>query len=67
MSKLYFLRITETRENTVPVRAQTAAMAKAKGLSRLGRGVVDLSDVKPRLRIAVTNMTGRRLLCQEVA
>ena len=40
MSKLYFLRITEMREKTVPVRAQTAAMARAKGLSRLARGVV---------------------------
>ena len=67
MSRLYLLRIRETREKTVPLRAQTIATARSKALSRLEHGLIDLSDVKPKVRIAVMNMMGQRLLCQEVA
>ena len=67
MSKLYYFKIMETREKTLLIRAQSTAAAKGKALSRLDRGLVDLSDAKPKLRLAVMNTLGRHLLCQEVA
>ena len=68
MSKLYYVNIEETVAKTVLLRARTANKAKNKALAKLAGNQIDMADCKPaRIRIAVINTQGRRLLNQEVA
>lgn len=68
MSKLYYVNIEQTVGKTILLRARTANKAKNKAIARLARNQIDMSDIKPgRIRIAVINAQGRRLLNQEVA
>ena len=68
MSKLYYVNIEETVAKTVLLRGRTANKAKNKALAKLARNQIDMSGIRPgRIRIAVINAQGRRLLNQEVA
>ena len=68
MSKLYYVNIEQTVGKTILLRARTANKAKNKAIARLARNQIDMADCKPaRIRIAVINAQGRRLLNQEVA
>jgi len=68
MSKLYYVNIEQTVAKTVLLRARTANKVKNKALAKLARNQIDMSGIRPgRIRIAVINSQGRRLLNHEVA